>query len=174
LSKAQFRRVRERAGILGVYRAIRVDRHAARRRELSRPRAVRPHREELFAVRVATNRIAARQEHHGPGDFVRGLEGDVDCALKTRVGRYAAVRWPVSRQMREGSKTEVGGTTAAARPPHLGMAKTSSRNSQAPETWKRGTTARPARRYTDTGAQLKFGGYAYGPMTSACTVPSGS
>src|SRR5262245_41311005 len=62
LSKAHFRRVRERAGILGVYRAVRVDRHAARHRELSQPRAVPPHREELAAGRVAADGIAARPE----------------------------------------------------------------------------------------------------------------
>src|SRR5262245_60534774 len=74
-------RVRERAGHLDAYGAVRVDRHAARRRELAQPRAVPPHGENLVAEWVAADGIAARPEQHGPGDLVEhNAELAVDCA----------------------------------------------------------------------------------------------
>src|SRR5262249_47380901 len=98
--------------------------------------------------------------------------GMSNCAC-AREARYAAVKGPVSREMGEGSKTEVWGTTAAARPI---------------SGWRRRVLGIPKLRRPGSGerrhdqlvvtrtpsAQRKFGGYAYGAMTSACRGGAGT
>src|SRR5262249_59343897 len=69
-----------------AYGAVRVDRYAARRRELAKPRAVRPHGEDLVAEWVAADGIAARPEQHGPGDLVGH---NADLAVDSAHGRAA-------------------------------------------------------------------------------------
>src|SRR5262245_6260489 len=72
------------AGHLGVDRAVGLGHHAGRVGELAEARAVRAHGEELAAVGVPAQRIAARVEHERPGDRVLDEARDVTSWRRTR------------------------------------------------------------------------------------------
>src|SRR5262249_10632664 len=100
-STAFARRVGEWARDLDMHGPVGVSRHPARVRELAKPRAVRPHREDLRPERVRADGIAARREEHRPAELIGGRTAVHDSA--PRGGVYAALGrgLAVPRKVRE-------------------------------------------------------------------------